>query len=962
VGEDCQIIQIFLWSVLQALCTMLCVRGLFVGALFRHDFSYESLYGKVRDEIPREDLRRSTEHHPEEHRIVSKEIYLIDGSAYIYRAYHAIAPLSNSKRQPTHAVFGFINIVHRLLREKTPEYIAVAFDSRGPVFRHDMFPAYKANRPPMPDDLASQIPYIKSFVAASNIRLFEQAGVEADDIIASAASFLAGQGFRIIIVSGDKDLLQLVDGRIVMWDPMKDKLFDAEEIRKKYMVGPEQLLDCFALIGDSSDNVPGVAGIGPKTAEKLINEFGSLDGVFANLEGMKASKIKERLREHRDLAYLSRQLISLKMDVDVPHDVDAYLLHQADEDKLQTLYQELEFTSLLTGGKKASEAKPIATDGFQLVQTMEQLRDLEQSLAAASILVVDTETTSLDTRLAELVGISLCIDQEKCWYVPVGHRQGNGEPFPGQLDLGVVTATLRPFLESPILPKLGHNIKYDYAVLLKNCKVRLGGQLLDTMIAAFLLDSMRRSLKLDDLCMDCNLRMTTFSEVVGNDKREDCFAYVDIRKACHYSCEDVYGTLRLWREYEPLLQKFNLSSLFLDVEMPLIPILADMERIGIRIDPQVLAQLSVEFSGKLLRLEQEIYTLAGGRFNIQSPKQLGKILFDEMRLPFGRKTKTGYSTDIKVLQKLALRHDLPARIIDYRTLAKLQSTYVEKLSGLMDQKTGRIHTSFNQTIAATGRLSSTNPNLQNIPIRSEDGNRIRQAFIPSDGLVFLSADYSQIDLRVLAHYSQDRALIQAFRDGEDIHSRTAAEIFHVSPLLITSEMRRVAKSINFGIVYGMSSFGLSEQLGIGRKEAHTFIDRYFHHYSGVKTFMTDIVEQARKQGFITTLLNRRREVPDITSKNKTSREFAERIALNTPIQGTAADIIKLAMIAVVNALATENLQARLLLQIHDELVFEVPEDQVERTKIMVRKAMEEALPLDVPLVVNLEVCRTLAKG
>jgi DNA polymerase I len=893
---------------------------------------------------------------------VNKEVYLIDGSAYIYRAYHAISPLSTSGGLPTHAVFGFINIVHRLLREKEPQYIAVAFDSRGPVFRNRMYEQYKANRPPMPDDLAVQIPYIKSFVTACNIPLFEKKDVEADDIIASASRLLSEQGYRIIIVSSDKDLLQLVDGQVVMWDPMRDKIYDSEEVLKKYNVGPERLLDLFALIGDSSDNVPGVAGIGPKTAEKLINEHGSLDQVYAHLDSMKASKMKERLRESRDSAYLSRQLISLKTDVELPATIEGYRLRPADEGQLQDLYRKLEFTRFLKDTDNLKEVEKVSTKGFRLVRTEKQLQELTASLATASILVVDTETTSLDTRAAELVGLSLCTGLERSWYIPIGHRLANGEIADRQLDLQTVTSALGPFLQSESLPKLGHNLKYDFAVLQKNCGLRLLGPLLDTMIAAYLLDPTRRSLKLDDLCREHDLHMTPFSTVVGDDKREDAFAYVDIQAACNYSCEDVYGACHLWRQFEPRLVELDLMRLFSDVEMPLVPILADMECAGIRIDPDILARLSREFSDKLTGLEQEIYEIAGGAFNIQSPKQLGRILFDQMRLPYGRKTKTGYSTDMKVLEKLALRHELPAKIIDYRTLAKLLSTYVEKLAGLMDKTTGRVYTSFNQTVTATGRLSSSNPNLQNIPIRSEDGNRIRQAFIPAEHHVFLSADYSQIDLRVLAHYSEDPILIQAFRNGEDIHARTAAEIFSVSPLLITSEMRRVAKSINFGIVYGMSSFGLSEQLGIGRKEAHTFIERYFRLYRGVKTFMNDVIDQARKQGFVTTLLHRRRDVPDITSKNKTRREFAERIALNTPIQGTAADIIKLAMLAVAKVLASEGLDARLLLQIHDELVFEVPEAQVETTRKVVREAMESVLPLVVPLTVNLEEGRNLAKG
>ncbi len=893
---------------------------------------------------------------------MKKEVYLVDGSAYIYRAYHAISPLSNSSGMPTHAVFGFVNMIHRLLREKEPQYLIVAFDSRGPVFRNVMYDQYKANRPPMPDDLAVQIPYIKKFVTACNIPLLEKEGVEADDIIATATKLLSGQGYDVIIVSSDKDLLQLVGGRVVMWDPMKDKMIDSGEVHQKYNVGPERLLDVFALIGDSSDNVPGVAGIGPKTAEKLINEYGSLDELYGNLDSMKTSKMKERLVGSRDLAFLSRQLISLKMDVDLSETIEDYQIQSPHDEQLQDLYRELEFTRFIKDTTGLKGAKPVPTEGFCLVQTVRQLNDLIDELAKASLLVLDTETTSLDTRLAQLVGLSLCMDQEKSWYIPVGHRKENGELAEGQLNIGTVLSSLKPFFESSTLPKLGHNLKYDYAVLQNSCAIRLQGPLLDTMIAAYLIDPTRRSLKLDDLCRELDLEMTAFSTVVNGDKRDDAFAYVDIQAACNYSCEDVYGAHHLWRVFEPRLTELDLMRLFSEVEMPLVPILVDMETAGIRIDPEILSRLSREFSEKLVRLEGEIYQLAGEKFNIQSPKQLGRILFDQMRLPYGRKTKTGYSTDMRVLEKLALRHDLPARIIEYRTVAKLLSTYVEKLSELMDKRTGRVYTSFNQTVAATGRLSSTNPNLQNIPIRSEDGNRIRQAFIPAEGHVFLSADYSQIDLRVLAHYSQDPILIKSFRSGEDIHARTAAEIFSVSPMLITSEMRRVAKSINFGIVYGMSAFGLSEQLGIGRKEAHTFIERYFRLYSGVKTFMNEVIEQARNQGFVTTLLHRRREVAEITSKNKTRREFAERIALNTPIQGTAADIIKLAMLAVGKVLVVEKLDAKLLLQIHDELVFEVPLSQVDKTSSLVQKAMESVFPLDVPLTVNMEVGTNLAKG
>ncbi len=887
-----------------------------------------------------------------------KTIYLIDGSAYIYRAYHAVAPLTNSSGLPTNAVFGFVNIIHRILREKNPSHIVVAYDSRGPVFRHDIYKEYKANRPPMPEDLAQQIPYIKSFVKGSRIPALETQGVEADDIIASAALYLSKKGCKVVIVSGDKDLLQLVDEQIVMWEPMNNKLYDTAAVQEKYNVNSDLLLDFFSLVGDSSDNIPGVPGVGPKTAEKLINEHGSLDGVFNGLEGMKKSKMKERLAENREAAYLSKELIRLKTDVEIPLNVDDYKLSDNNEEELQSLYRELEFSRLL---KEVKRAVPVKVDGFQLVQTPDRLQALKKDLDAAKILVLDTETTSLDGRKARLVGISLSTELDRAWYIPVGHRLPDDRLASDQLDAEVVREFLRPYLEAENLPKLGHNIKYDFTIILQNYGIRLAGPLLDTMIAAYLIEPTKRSYKLDDLCLERDVQLTPFASVVEDDKREECFAYVDIEKAGHYSCEDVYGALMLWQEFEPQLEESGLSELFSDMEMPLVPILAEMELAGVCLDPLVLSELSTEFTGKLGVLEREIHELAEEEFNINSPKQLGRILFEELRLPHGRKTKTGYSTDMKTLEKLAPKHDLPAKVIEYRALAKLQSTYVKKLGKLRDDETGRVYTSFNQTVTATGRLSSSNPNLQNIPIRSEDGNRIRQAFIPAEGMVFLSADYSQIDLRVLAHYSQDEALLHAFNHGEDIHARTAAEIFSVSPLFLTSEMRRVAKSINFGIVYGMSSFGLSNQLGISRKEAQTFIDRYFGLYTGVKQFMQAVVEDARKDGFVTTLCKRMRTLPEINAKNKNLREFAERTALNTPIQGTAADIIKLAMIGVQEVIIRENLTARLLLQIHDELVFELPEEEVEESKGHIRRAMESSLTLDVPLVVNFAVGKSLAK-
>lgn len=887
---------------------------------------------------------------------MAKEIYIIDGSAYIYRAYHAVAPLTNSAGQYTHAVFGFINIMKRLIKEKAPERMMVAYDSRGKVFRHEMYKDYKANRPPMPEDLVGQIPYIKEYVAAANIPSIEIPGVEADDIIATAALKFSEEGFKVIIVSGDKDLFQLVDENIRVWDPMKNKVMNTAAVQEKYGLLPTSLLDCFALMGDSSDNVPGVPGVGPKTAQKLINEYGSLDLLYAEIDGMKKSKMKERLIDNKESAYLSKDLIALKTDVAIPAENDAYLLKEADQDRLRELYEELGFSSFL---KEVERFEKVPTDGFELVVDEEGLEQVVEELKKVDTIALDTETTSLDARKAQLVGISLAIDLERAWYIPVGHKNEGGELTGGQLDKQLVLQKLGPIIRSVQL--VGHNLKYDYTVLKSDVGLTLDGTMIDTMLAAYLLDPSRRGLKLDDLCKEQGVELTSFDAVVDGDKREDCFAYVDLDKACNYACEDVYGALFLWNDMEPKLEEANLLSLFMEVELPLIPVLADMEIAGIKVDKPFLATLADEFEGALGVLEKEIHQLAGKEFNINSPSQLGVVLFEDLGLPHGRKTKTGYSTDIKVLEKLAPKHEIPAKIIQYRNLNKLLSTYVVKLADLADPKTDRVHTSFNQAVTATGRLSSSNPNMQNIPIRTEDGNRIRKAFIPADELMFLSADYSQIDLRVMAHYSQDKALLQAFQSGADIHARTAAQVFSVSEMLITPDMRRVAKSINFGIVYGMSAFGLSKQLEITRKEAQQFIDRYFAHYSGVKTFMEQVVAQAREDGFVTTLLNRRRTVPEIEAKNKTRREFAERTAINTPIQGTAADIIKLAMLQVEKSLKEQGLSAKLLLQVHDELVFELPESELSKTKVVVKEAMENALQLDVPLVVNFEEGQNLAK-
>jgi len=889
------------------------------------------------------------------------QLYLIDGSAYIYRAYHAIKPLTNSLGLPTHAVFGFTSILRRLIKERQPQYLAVAFDTKGPVFRHQLYGAYKANRPPMPEDLIPQIPYIRQMVAAYRIMRLEQDDQEADDLIASATRKMVAQGYRVVIVSGDKDLLQLVSPEVSLWDPMNDRVMDEVAVKEKYGVTPSQLLDYFALTGDTSDNIPGVPGIGPKSAQKLISQYGTLEQLYQDIDGLKPSRMTQLVSVHKAEAFLSRDLVRLNHAAEVPGNLEQYRLVEPDNDHLRSLLTELEFHSLL---KEVSRAAKIDPARFHLVCQPEALVALGQRLGRVGMFAVDTETDSLDTLAAHLVGVSLCTDDGEAWYLPCGHRDQDGELVAGQLPLAEVIAVLRPLLAHPGLTKIGHNLKFDLAVLAapQNGGLMLAGPLYDTMIGAWLLDPDRRSYKLDDLCRDLNLQMTSFAEVTGHDKSDDAFCRVGLEAAKNYSCEDVYGALELYRDQQPKLAQADLLPLLHEVEGPLIPVLAAMEQAGIRVDAEMLQQLSIEFSQRLEVFEHTIYRTAGMEFNINSPKQLGEVLFERLQLPTGRKTKTGWSTDVKVLESLSATHELPALILQYRNLAKLKSTYVDRLATLCNPISGRVHTSFNQCGTATGRLSSSNPNLQNIPIRTEEGRRIRSAFIAAEGCYLLSADYSQIDLRVLAHYSGDRELVEAFRSGQDIHRRTAAQIFFVAPELVTAEMRRVAKTINFGIVYGMSSFGLASQLHISRKEAQTFIDRYFAHFSGIKDFMATVVEQARRDGFVTTLLGRRRPLAEINSSNRMQREFAERTAINTPIQGTAADIIKLAMLRVHGELVQQHFQARILLQIHDELVLEVPASELETVSELLRRHMESALSLRVPLVVHLSHGQSLEKG
>ncbi len=880
----------------------------------------------------------------------SKTIYLIDGSAYIYRGFHALPMLSNSKGLPTNAILGFTQILIRLIKEKKPDYLAMFFDSRGPSFRQDIFPEYKANRPPMPDELSVQIPYVKKITEGFKIKVYEKKGFEADDLIGTAAVEAERQGFKVILVSGDKDFMQLVNDNILIFDPVKEVMLGRNEVREKTGVFPEKIIDVMALTGDASDNVPGVPGIGKKTAPALIDEFGSLDALFENLDRIKAKKQKENLSQNRDLAFLSRRLVTIDTASPMDFTIDDCKAEEPDGACLNDLFAELEFRKFQQDFPKPSD---LSEKNYQAVLTTEALTRLVDILSKETRFAVDTETTSTDPMRASLVGLSFAVNDHEGFYIPVGHTYPGA---PEQLDRNQVLEILKPVLENPHIGKIGQNIKYDFIVL-KRHGIDLQGVAFDTMIASYVLNPGKRAHNLDDIAMEVLGHKTiTYEDVAGKGKNALLFSQVPLEKAVPYAAEDADITRLVYKHYNLQLAGFpGLVSLFENVEMPLCLVLAQLEMNGIRVDETRLKNLSATFENELSAMEETIYELAGERFNIQSSQQLGTILFEKLNLPVQKKTKkkTGYSTDVDVLTTLSDHHELPGKILRYRSVAKLKSTYTDALIGLVNPDTGRIHTSFNQTVTVTGRLSSSEPNLQNIPIRTEEGRMIRSAFIPADDHVLLSADYSQIELRLLAHCSDDQILIEAFLNNEDIHTRTAAEVFNYHPSLVTDDLRRQAKAINFGIVYGMSPFGLSRELGISQKMARTYITHYFDRYSGVKRYMDLAVAEARDTGKTSTLLGRTRDLPEIHSPNMGLRQFAERSAINTPIQGTAADLIKLAMIGCHKALAEEKLNARMLLSVHDEIVFEVEKSGVEKVSARIRDIMEHIWELKVPLKVNI---------
>ncbi len=875
--------------------------------------------------------------------------YLVDGSAFVHRAYHAIRGLSNSKGLPTNAVFGFTRMLLKLIQDRSPEFAAIFFDAKGPTFRHRIFKDYKANRPPMPEDLALQIPYIKRVVEGFKLSAVERPGYEADDLIGTVSRSAQEAGFDVVMVTGDKDFMQLVTEKAVLWDPMKDKGTDLKGLTAEYGIKPAQLADVFGLSGDSTDNIPGIPGIGPKRALELIRRFETLESLYANLEAVTQPKLKKNLLEYRDQAFLSRSLAVIDTRVPVDFDPEHFRLKGPDPILLSDLFKELEFRQLSDAFR---EPRDSSRKNYRLVQDEKALESLILDIQKARRFAIDTETTALDPMRALLVGISVAFKNDEGFYIPLNHRIG---PDQRQLSLETVIAALGPVLENPEIEKIGQNIKYDWIVLNRH-GLELSGVAFDTMVASYLIDPSKRTHNLDQIALDfLNYRKIAYQDVAGKGKDSVCFSEVPLDKAAPYACEDADITLMARRVLAEKLHESGLFSLFETVEMPLVPVLKRMEMHGVKVDPNRLKDLARSFHRQLETLEATIYASAGQEFNIHSPQQLGEILFDKLGLPAKKKTrkKTAYSTDMDVLTHLAARHELPVYILRHRTLSKLKSTYVDALLGLIHPDTGRIHTSYNQTVTATGRLSSSDPNLQNIPIRTEEGREIRGAFISREGWHLLSADYSQIELRILAHCSEDPLLIRVFLDEEDIHTRTATEVFQVFPEMVTPELRRQAKIINFGILYGMSAFGLAQELGISPKMAQTYISHYFSRYEAVKRYIDQTLREAKASKRVKTMLGRVRLVPDIDSPNAAVRQFAERTAVNTPIQGTAADLIKVAMIRIDEALERKHLKSAMILTVHDELVFEVAPEETEAVTELVRETMEGVWELRVPLKVNL---------
>ena len=902
-------------------------------------------------------------------------LYLIDGSGYIFRAFHALPPMTRPDGTPVNAVYGFTNMLIKLLADTETEGLAVIFDAGRKSFRNEIYEPYKANRPDPPEELIPQFGLIREATRAFNVPCIEQEGFEADDLIATYARAARAKGLEVTIVSSDKDLMQLVGEGIAMLDPMKNRAIGPAEVEERFGVPPDKVVEVQALAGDSTDNVPGVPGIGVKTAAQLVAQYGDLETLLAHAEEIKQPKRRENLIANAELARISRRLVELKTDVPVEVPLDELRIRKLEPATLKAFLEENGFRSIVTRLGDLLEAEGAAAPGagapsgerdYELVQALPALEAWIDAVFEAGILAVDTETTSLDAHTAELVGVSLALAPGRACYIPLGHRASGPD---GELDLGAeaaappqiprdrAVAALKPLLEHPGVLKVGQNVKYDMLVL-----ARYGIEMApvdDTMLISYALEGGLHGHGMDELArLHLGVDTIKFKDVAGSGKAQVTFDRVALDKALDYAAEDADVTLQLHRALKPRLVAERVTTVYETLERPLVPVLARMERAGIKVDRAELARLSNDFAARIVELEAEIYRLAGREFTIGSPKQLGEILFDEMSLTGGKKGKSGaYATGADVLEGLAAQgHDLPARVLDWRQLAKLKSTYTDALQKEINPETGRVHTSFSQAVASTGRLASSDPNLQNIPIRSEEGRKIRNAFVADKGHVLLSLDYSQIELRLAAHVAGVAGLRQAFEDGLDIHAATASQVFGVPIEGMDPMVRRQAKAINFGIIYGISPFGLANNLGIAQSEAKAYIDAYFERYPEILDYMDRAKAACREQGYVTTLFGRRVHVPAIRDKNPARRNFAERAAINAPLQGTAADIIKRAMVRVQAALDGAGLGARMLLQVHDELLFEVAKKEVKETAAVVRAVMENAaspvVELSVPLVVD----------
>jgi DNA polymerase-1 len=864
---------------------------------------------------------------------------IVDGSNYIYRAFYAIPHLTNSKGFPTNAIYGFTNMLMKLLRDLEPDYIVMAFDLRGPTTRHGEFEDYKATRKPMPEDLIPQIPFIKDVVRGFSICILEKQGIEADDLIGTLTLQASKKGWRTAIISGDKDLMQMIDDQVTMVDTMKDKTYDAAAVIEKFGVGPDKVVEILGLMGDTSDNIPGVPGIGPKTAQRLIEEYGTVEVIIENAANLRNVKLRESFRQYAEQARLSRQLALIRKDIEIDFNLQDAARKEPDKESLAGLFSEFEFSSLL---------QQIKTDAVRPVKDCKVVADSAALSGLAAKLLgsakIACEIVWEKNPPQELIGMALSADDD-LFYLPLGHTNAQE-----QLPVKEALAALAPVFKNAEIRKYVYDLK-TALVHMENLEVQSGE---DLQLAAYLLNPAKNSYELAELSWEyLHQQVPTLNDVAGGKGKTYPMALVPVDKMAGCEGQRADAIFALVPVIEEQLKKIDAIDLYRKVEMPLLYVLADMEKKGVLVDTSLLKQMSTEL-GQLLSLsEGKIFRLAGEKFNINSPKQLQTILFEKLKLPAGKKTKEGYSTDVDVLTELARSHELPAEILAYRSLSKLKSTYVDALPALINPQTGRIHTSYNQTVTATGRLSSSNPNLQNIPIRTLEGKRIRQAFIAAPDWLLISADYSQIELRVLAHLSGDETLLEAFSSNEDIHSRTASDVFGVFPQMVNADMRRQAKVINFGILYGMSAFGLAKELGVSMKMAQEYIDGYFKRYKKVRIYLDGILEGARRDGFVCTLLNRRRYLPELKSKIPSVRQFAERMAINTPIQGTAADLIKVAMVNIDHLLKKKNLSARLIMQVHDELVVEAPAKEKEAVMQLVKKEMEEVIKLKVPLKVEI---------